>query len=344
MRKGTLFDMEPETVEGLVNPDTYKGLYSFHKYWGKKPPESLVYFIEKYTSEMDIIIDPFMGSGFIVREGLKRNRRVIGIDINPFSIDHTTFLIDLPSAKEYQAALQSIAERVKKTINESYMTEDRIAASHYLWNGNDLKQIWLKRTRTEKLPSDYDRTLYKSFSNYTVRNIRKPIFFTNSRINSRESMTLSDVFTKRALRNMDLLLDEIKTYSGSLQRALYLTLTSASGQMSSMVFAITGRGKTKNETSEKIEVGSWVIGFWKPKLHFEINVWNCFESRAKKLYNTLQEVKRDKYVIHNNITQLLNSTSGCFLKKGDCLEAIKTIPYNLCVLTRLTAIGYHTWN
>jgi hypothetical protein len=57
--------------------------------------------------------------------------------------------------------------------------------------------------------------------------------------------------------------------------------------MSSMVFAITNRGKTKNQISKKIEVGSWVIGYWRPELHFEINVWNCFESKATKLYKAL---------------------------------------------------------
>ena len=42
--------------------------------------------------------------------------------------------------------------------------------------------------------------------------------------------------------------------------------------MTRMVFAVTGRGKTKGEAAEKVEVGSWVIGYWRPRLHFEVNV------------------------------------------------------------------------
>ncbi|MDR2406777.1 MAG: site-specific DNA-methyltransferase, partial [Bacteroidales bacterium] len=74
----------------------------------KKPPESIIYFIEKYTQTSDIVLDPFLGSGFISGESLKRNRRFIGVDINPFSIEHTNFLLDLPSPKDYWQAVKEI--------------------------------------------------------------------------------------------------------------------------------------------------------------------------------------------------------------------------------------------
>ena len=59
-----------------------------------------------------------------------------------------------------------------------------------------------------------------------------------------------------------------------------VTLTASVGQMSNMVFAITSRGKTTGATAGRTEVGSWVIGYWRPTVHFEINVWNCFESKG----------------------------------------------------------------
>jgi hypothetical protein len=57
--------------------------------------------------------------------------------------------------------------------------------------------------------------------------------------------------------------------------------------MSNMVFAVTNRGKTRGEQSSKVEVGSWVIGYWCPTLHFEVNAWNCFARRADKLMTAL---------------------------------------------------------
>jgi DNA modification methylase len=75
-----LFDIEEKTIVDIIKLDTYKGIYSFHKYWGKKPIESVNYFIQNYTSESDIVLDPFLGSRFISCESLKQYRRFIGIE------------------------------------------------------------------------------------------------------------------------------------------------------------------------------------------------------------------------------------------------------------------------
>ena len=326
----TLFDMDTKGITDILHPATYKGLYSFHKYWGKKPPESLIYFIQNYTQNTDIILDPFLGSGFVSSESLKRDRRFIGIDINPFSIEHTKFLLNLPSPKDYLQAIENIKGSVKEKIYNSYRLEDGKIASHYLWNGDELAQTWTKssnkRSRIELKPTNHDIELVDCFTDYHVRNIREAVFFTNSRINSDKAMTIADLFTRRALRNIDLIIENIKQYPENLQRALSLTLTSASGQMSSMVFAITNRGKTKNRFNEKIEVGSWVIGFWKPELHFEINVWNCFENKANKLYKSLLETQPEKFTIHSDLKELMASENGACIINNNCLDTIKDIP------------------
>ena len=328
----TLFDIGETAINNITFPQSYTGIYGFHKYWGKKPIESIAYFIQNYTNKEDIILDPFLGSGFICNESLKRDRRFIGIDINPFSIEHTIFLLNLPSSKEYSEAIKDIKYKVEKTINESYHLYDNNTASHYLWENDKLIKIWLKtkngRKRIEVVPSDFDMKLIDTFNNYQLKYIRDITFFTNSRINTCSSMTIYDMFTRRALRNIELLISEIMKYPEKLKRALLLTLTSSSGQMSKMVFAITNRGKTKNLKSEKIEVGSWVIGFWRPSLHFEINVWNCFESRAKKLINALNEKNERAYSIYNKINDLFINKSGCFLDNNNCIDIIKTIPDN----------------
>ena len=59
-----------------------------------------------------------------------------------------------------------------------------------------------------------------------------------------------------------------------------------------MVFAIKRRRSSSNNLSQ-YEVGSWAIGLWRPKLHFEINVWNCFEIRVKKFIKTLENLPKE---------------------------------------------------
>lgn len=326
----TLFDMDTKTIKNIINPDTYKGISSFHKYWGKKPTESIAYFIQNYTDTGDIVLDPFLGSGLISTECLSRNRRFIGIDLNPFSIEHTNFILDLPKPDSFISAYKEIEKNIKDKINSSYILENAKIASHYLWENNNLIQVWMKpetgRSRVEFEPNKFDLNQIALYSSYNVRNIRNSTFFTNSRINSKSTMLISDLFTKRALHNIDLLIDEIRKYPPTIQRALFLTLTSSSGQMSSMVFAITGRGKTKNEISNKIEVGSWVIGFWRPALHFEINVWNCFESRAKKLYKALLETSIATYPVFDSIEPVINGNNGASIINNHCLDTMRAIP------------------
>lgn len=330
MIQGTLFDIESKTIESISSPETYKGIYAFHKYWGKKPSESLSYFIQKCTNVGDIVLDPFLGSGLISIETIALSRRFIGIDINPFSIEHTSFLLSLPNHDEYISALHEIKNNVQEKILETYKMSDGKYASHYLWDKEKLIKVWRKpetgKTRIEFDPTGFDLELIQSFANYEIRNIKKGKFFENARINAKSDMSIYNLFTRRALHNIDLLLDEIKKYPDNIQRALLLTLTSSSGQMSSMVFAITGRGKTKNEESTKIEVGSWVIGLWCPDLHFEINVWNCFENRAKKLYKALLESENRNIPFSNDPLSVVANKSSIGIVYGNSLKVLSTLP------------------
>ena len=316
------------SVADLESPETYTGLAGFHKYWGKKPTESIAYLIENCTREGDIVLDPFLGSGLISRECLTRNRRFIGIDINPFSIEHTSFLLNLPTKKEYYRALIKIEQSVAKEINMAYKTVDNRVASHYLWEKGKIALIWLKpetgRNRIEIEPSPKDLDYFLSYQDYKAKHFRNLRFFTNSRINVKPSMSVSDIFTGRAMRNIDLLIESFFDYPAHLKRALLLTLTSAAGQMSNMVFAIKNRSNgRKNVNTDKIEVGSWVIGFWLPDTHFEINVWNCFKNRANKLLKALPDQKQAACTVSNDPASVEASDYNAWLINSDCRTALR---------------------
>lgn len=320
------------TTKRLLDPGAYTGLAAFHKYWGKKPTESLSYLIENLTEEDDIVMDPFLGSGLISVECLSRKRKFVGIDINPFSIEYTSFLLSLPSPKEYYEALIELENAVAAEINDTYRLLDGRVASHFLWEEDTIASIWVKpetgRSREELAASDADVEKSLQYEAYEPKNFRNLTFFTNSRINVKPSMSLRDVFTGRALQNIDRIIDATKTFPPLMKRALLLTLTSASGQMSNMVFAIKNRksnGK-RNGNSSRIEVGSWVIGYWIPKTHFEINVWNCFQNRANKLLKALpNEPKKNKMATKFDLNSKRIDGDGVLLRK-DCRTALKDLP------------------
>ena len=110
-------------------------------------------------------------------------------------------------------------------------------------------------------------------------------------------------------------------------RAVSLSKTAASGQMSRMVFAVSKRGKTKGKIEERISVGSWVIGYWRPKLHFEINVWNCFWQRAMRLIKALNESHSEKTpVTTEDCMTVLESRADIALIKDDARRVLESLP------------------
>ncbi|MBD1211606.1 MAG: DNA methyltransferase [Dolichospermum sp.] len=329
----SLFELEltktnPETI---VLPKGYKGLAAFHKYWGKKPIECLAFLIENLTEKGDIVLDPFLGSGLVAREAVIRERRLIGIDINPVAVELSNLLVNLPNPDILKKALDELEISVKSEIYKTYLLEDGKFATHYLWNKNELNSVWhLSPRRNEsdkRIPTNYDYQVFKQFEGYEPKIPRPLKLFQNSRINTNDTLTLKDLFTGRALYNIDLLLDAIHKQPNSIKSALLLSLTSASGQMSKMVFAITGRGKTKSEPTNKIEVGSWVIGYWRPTLHFEINVWNCFIKRANSLLKSIQEDEFKKgYCVSKRLTDVIDNKADVAIFQGDNRKILNNCP------------------
>jgi hypothetical protein len=55
------------------------------RYWGRKPPSMVSKYIKEFTSEGELVLDPFGGSGNIVRTALALGRRAIYVDLNPFA-------------------------------------------------------------------------------------------------------------------------------------------------------------------------------------------------------------------------------------------------------------------
>jgi 16S rRNA G966 N2-methylase RsmD len=320
---GRAFDY---TVEHVASPAAYDGVLAFHKYWGKKPVEPLAFLIERLTQPGDLVIDPFSGSGVTGFAAVGLKRRYLGVDVNPVACRLSSLVLDPPELKEFKFAFEKVASVAKCEINQTYLTRSSMdPATHYLWDSDRMKEIWLVsgRNRLTIEPTEQDRELFESYECYRP-GFRSPNFFKNSRINADPSLTWNDLFTGRALRNIDLLLATIRDSHSEAKMALELCVTAALGQMSKMVFAITGRGKTTGVRSKKIEVGSWVIGFWRPPLHFEINVWNCFERKVQKLQAGINSVQ--SRAIPGSIEDLLDRRADFSIVTADAVRMLSSLP------------------
>lgn len=316
-----------------MNPMGYKGPHAFHKYWGKKPLEPLAYLVENLCPPEGIVVDPFLGGGLLTRICRIANRRFIGIDVNPVSIELGKLFHDLPNSEDYAEAVRLISADVKSKIYSTYKCYDNSIATHYLWNDSELLSVWTNHNstgRVENEPTDHDLQLSRKFHGYSPKYFREITTFSNSRINATPSLSFLDIFKPRACLNMDTLIERILEFDNlTVRRALLLTLTAASGQMSNFVFAINNRGKNSNSvnSSARTEVGSWAIGFWRPRKHFEVNVWNCFENRFRRLRKAIQTSsgKIDGQWV-NNVNDFFNYDSGCALVTDAAQNVLNDIP------------------
>ena len=86
------------------------------RYWGRKPPSMVSRYIEEFTNEGELVLDPFGGSGNIVRTALALGRRAIYVDLNPFAklIAESTILGCSP--EELEEAIEAITKEKELKI------------------------------------------------------------------------------------------------------------------------------------------------------------------------------------------------------------------------------------
>ena len=312
-----------------MKPKGYSGLSGFHKYWGKKPVEAWRFLVNNFTQEGDVVLDPFLGSGLIAKECINLNRRFIGFDVNPISIELAKMYLNLPDYADAKRAFDRISKNCEKKIHSMYALDNNKILSHILWNKDQLTNAWIKegRKKIEVKLSDEEILLLQNMTPYKPKQARKIQLFDNSRINSKSNFLLKDFFTPRALQAIDILKKEIGKMDGDIKRVLLLTLSASLGQMSNMVFAITKRGKAKGNLKNNIEVGSWVIGYWKPEQHFEINSWNCFQNKSEKILNAIKSIKENKNIpTVENHCEFQNKKLSAYITVGDSEKLLDDIP------------------
>ena len=312
-----------------LTPSGYRGLAGFHKYWGKKPVESWRFLIQRFTNEKDVVLDPFLGSGLIAKECMDSQRRFVGFDVNPVSIELSKLFINLPTHTELLAAFNDVSRNVRDPVRALYALKDGRVLSHLLWNGSEIEKAWIKpKNKRHEIVLTSDEILgFQHAEGYQPKYVRDIRLFDNARINSKRCFSWNDLFSPRALLSIDLLKEQIEKYNGNTHRALLLVLSASLGQMSNMVFAVSKRHKTKGRAIDRIETGSWVIGYWRPQQHFEVNAWNCFENKAHKLLKAIWSVREPKcHELASSFEEFQCGNLNACIQVGDSERLLDDIP------------------
>ena len=125
-----------------ISPEHDTPIGLIHPYWARKPLNIVELIVQSLTEEEDIIIDPFMGSGTTVFAAVKKNRKVIGSDINPLASFIVSELLRI-SDDGIEETLVEFVSKAKKDLlplfqimDDRYMDRERYQVEGKYQNGN----------------------------------------------------------------------------------------------------------------------------------------------------------------------------------------------------------------
>ena len=94
--------------------------YLLHKYWARKPHNVIAGFLRDLVPPGGCVVDPFCGSGVVLREAQKQGMEAHGFDVNPVAVLISSVLTSPPGAEEFVQAVSEILERVEGPISAAY--------------------------------------------------------------------------------------------------------------------------------------------------------------------------------------------------------------------------------
>ncbi len=322
---------------------THTSMYLMHKYWARKPHNVVSEYIKHYTKEGEIVLDPFAGSGVTAIEAIKSGRKAIAIDLNPISAFMTRCTAMPVDLKKFEEAFKEIEKNVKPVIEELYetrcpkcggkafLTQVVLAKDKKEDKTENLKKIWYQcpacNKRDEKKIESFDLKKIEEISKIKIDYWypTTKLYYNGTPFMKKEkSEAIDDLFTKRNLLALSILLNEIeKIKENKIQDLMKFVFTSSLEQASKL-------NSIDMRPSREWMTRGWTIhSFWIPIGYLERNVWNCFEER----FNKIKRGKQESNELIKNYKEAkkfsdLNDGANIFVKTHNALEIKDIIPEN----------------
>lgn len=271
----------------MKNIKQKKDRYEMHKYWGKKPASDLNQLITKYSTEGDVVFDPFSGYGVFCCEAYLLQRNVICNDLNPISnfIQEQLFVKDIDFIKlenEFKLICRNMEKEIEEWYGINVPGDEGIAISILRNNDDEILKCKYTSKVDEKIKvytfsnSDKQKFIDKESQHKILNWYPSDTLIENSRISAKRGMKVKDLFTIRTLSCHSLLYKLINEISsGSEKELLLLAFTSNLANCSKLVPPIKSRGE--------LSQGAWMTGFYWGETYIENNVLHYFKNRYSKV-------------------------------------------------------------
>lgn len=337
-----------EQIDYATVAKAHTPMYLIHKYWARKPHNVVSEYIQHYTKEGDIVLDPFCGSGPTPIEAIKLERKGIGIDLDPiatFITRMTAIPIDISRIK---STFEEIKKNCKEQIEELYKTicpkcrkealivyaikqNEKLIEIGYdcerCLNAKNSSKRFLK-----KKPDDFDFKLVDK-----IEKMRVPYWYPTQRLaydgnefkegtHNPNVDSVDKLFDKRALISLSILYNELEKIKEEKIRDIFkIIFTSNVHNVSKLNPVHQPRWKKGMHPST-----SWILHrFWLPSLRVECPVWFYFEERFKHIVEA--KIDSNNQIKHYKEAKKfsdLNDGANIFIKTHNALELTEIIPPN----------------
>ncbi len=315
---------------------THTPMYLIHKFWARKPHNVVKTYIETYSKEGDIVLDPFCGSGPTALEALKLGRKAVAVDLNPMATFITRVTAVSVESDQITEAYREIERAARGGICSLYLTEcprckgdAEILATIY--DGSTPVSLWFlcssceEKAKKELTQGDINRL-------EEIERMEIPHWFPRDRfyypngspfVKKEKCDSVDELFTKRNLVALSILWHEIEELARSNTKDIMrLIFTSLLAQVSKMVPRRKGDTLSGN-------VGWTVPSYWVPPGFREFNVWNSFESRYRKILKgkmySNEEIRECKIA---GAFEDLRNGANMLVKTHNALELTELVPPN----------------
>jgi len=126
-------------IDHAVIAKPHTPVYKMHRYFARRPWSVFRALIEHYSNPSSIVLDPFCGGGVTLIEGLRLDRKVIGVDINPLATFITRMEAIDVDLDELKCAFGQVEDACRKKVEELYLTTcpkcgEKVPADWFEWS------------------------------------------------------------------------------------------------------------------------------------------------------------------------------------------------------------------
>lgn len=334
-----------DLIDKALPTSGHSPMYIMHKFFARKQEDVIRKYIQTYSKEGDIVLDPFCGSGVMIGESLRLGRKAIGVDINPVAIFITRNTIKYVSnVEKIIKEFRRIKADVKNEINELYQTtcrkcRERVVAICFTWKDKNLDDVRYQCPRHGRIISSInedDLRLQKKIENCEIHHFfdengncrywypTDKLYYSDGTpfLKKERFNSVDEIFSNRNLIALAKLYDRIKKIEDLELKELFKFAFSAITHLASRMTPVRPSRPFSS---------AWVQqSYWYCTNNMESNVWNLFE-RAVIGRQSLIKAKSSLSEAFNNVKeavsfdQILNENEYDFLLLQSSINALEGI-------------------